>query len=438
MKLLPGLLAPLLLCTAVVAQTPLTLGEALQLAAQNNLALRKQAQKQKQADLDLAIKRGQRLPSVEVSATALYATELAQFEFPFALPGGQQPSVELHLFDRKELSVGVRQPIFTGWRLSTQVALAQTAQSSEQNRFALLQQQTAYQVYLLFYQAENFKKENQIQRASMARLGTQLGQVRDLFRNAQALAYDTLQVFNQTLQIGIQVEQTQRDLRLLNLQMSRLLDLPEVRPLAELTLPALPAALMSPDSMKQIARQQRPEVYSVNLAQQAAQLQRKLARSNYFPEIGAEARYYYAKPGVNPFANAWMDYGTLGVNLQWNLWRWNQDRNRMQTAAVEYNRLQLEEKELLRSIDYEVERSYEDMNLAAQQNRLAQRLLAQQQERYRIVTTQQRQGLATTNDVIIAESDLTQAELQTQRTLIQYYLAQTEMQLATGALGTSH
>jgi len=220
--------------------------------------------------------------------------------------------------------------------------------------------------------------------------------------------------------------------------MSRLLDLPEVRPLAELTLPALPAALMSPDSMKQIARQQRPEVYSVNLAQQAAQLQRKLARSNYFPEIGAEARYYYAKPGVNPFANAWMDYGTLGVNLQWNLWRWNQDRNRMQTAAVEYNRLQLEEKELLRSIDYEVERSYEDMNLAAQQNRLAQRLLAQQQERYRIVTTQQRQGLATTNDVIIAESDLTQAELQTQRTLIQYYLAQTEMQLATGALGTSH
>jgi len=110
----------------------------------------------------------------------------------------------------------------------------------------------------------------------------------------------------------------------------------------------------------------------------------------------------------------------------------------MQTAAVEYNRLQLEEKELLRSIDYEVERSYEDMNLAAQQNRLAQRLLAQQQERYRIVTTQQRQGLATTNDVIIAESDLTQAELQTQRTLIQYYLAQTEMQLATGALGTSH
>jgi outer membrane protein TolC len=415
----------------------LPLEEALQLARQNNLQLRKQEQKQKQAELEVAIKRGQLLPSVEVSATAAYTSELAQFEFPFSLPSGQQPHIELHLFDRKELSIGVRQPIFTGWRLNTQVALAKTAQASEQTRLTLLQQQTAYQVYLLFYQAENLKKESQIQQTSLERLAAQLDQVRNLFLNAQALAYDTLQVFNQSLQISIQMEQSQRDLRLLNLQMARLLDLSEVRPLAELVLPTLPTAVLHRDSVKQIARQQRPELRGVSLAQQAAQLNRKLARGNYFPEIGAEARYYYAKPGVNPFANEWMDYATLGMNLQWNLWRWNQDRHRMQTAEVEFNRLQLEEEELLRAIDYEVEKSWENMQLAAQQNRLAERLLAQQRERYRIVITQQREGLATTNDVIIAETDLTQAESQVQRTLIQYYLAQTEMQLAAGVLGLS-
>lgn len=422
----------------LAAQAPLPLEEALRLAAQHNLQLRKQQHKQRQAELETAIKRGQRLPAVDFAATALYASELAQFEFPFPLPGGQQPSLELHLFDRKELSLGVRQPIFTGGRLSAQVALAQTAQASEQTRLAVLQQQTAYQVHVLFYQAENLKKENQIQQTSLARLAAQLEQVRQLFFNAQALGYDTLQVFNQTLQIGIQMEQTRRDLRLLHLQMARLLALPEVRPLADLALPPLPAAILPPDSIKQIARQQRPEVRGVSLAQHAAQLQRKLARGNYFPEIGAEARYYYAKPGVNPFANDWMDYGTLALHLQWNLWRWNQDRNRAQTAEVEYGRLKLEEEELLRAIDYEVERCWENMMLAAQQNRLSQRLLAQQQERYRIIAAQQRQGLATTNDVIVAEADLTQAESQVQRTLIQYYLAQTEMQLAAGMLGLAN
>ena len=427
----------LLVSNQLAAQTPLTLEEALEVARQNNLQLRKQEQRQKQAELDVAIKRGQLLPAVDAGATAVYASELAQFEFPFSLPGGQQPHVELHLLDRKELSIGVRQPIFTGWRLNTQVALAKTGQASEQTRLTLLQQQTAYQVHLLFYQAENLKKENQIQQTSLARLAAQLEQTRDLFFNAQALAYDTLQVFNQALQIDIQMKQNQRDLRLLNLQMARLLDLTEIRPLADLALPDLPTAVLQPDSMKQIARRQRPEVHSVSLAQQAAQLNRKLARGNYFPEIGAEARYYYAKPGVNPFANEWMDYATFGMNLQWNLWRWNQDRHRIQTAEVELNRLQLEEQELLRTIDYEVEKNWENMQLAAEQNRLAERLLAQQQERYRIVITQQREGLATTNDVIVAEADLTQAESQVQRTLIQYYLAQTEMQLAAGVLGLS-
>ena len=427
----------LFVSSQLAAQTPLALEEALRLARQNNLQLRRQEQKQRQAELEVAIKNGQLLPAVDLSATAVYASELAQFDFPFVLPGGQQPHVELHLIDRKELSIGVRQPIFTGWRLNTQVALAKTAQATEQTRLSLLQQQTAYQVYLLFYQAENLKKENQIQQTSLERLAAQLEQVRQLFRNAQALAYDTLQVFNQTLQIGIQMEQNRRDLRLLNLQMARLLDLPESRPLADLALPALPAAVLQPDSIKQVARQLRPELRGVSLAQQAAQLNRKLARGNYFPEIGAEARYYYAKPGVNPFANEWMDYATLGMNLQWNLWRWNQDRHRMQTAEVEFDRLLLEEQELLREIDYEIEKSWENMQLAAQQSRLAERLLAQQQERYRIIVTQQREGLATTNDVIVAEADLTQAESQVQRTLIQYYLAQTEMQLAAGVLGLS-
>jgi outer membrane protein TolC len=81
-----------------------------------------------------------------------------------------------------------------------------------------------------------------------------------------------------------------------------------------------------------------------------------------------------------------------------------------------------------------VEKSWENAAFAVKQIRLAESLRAQQQERFRIVSTQQREGVATTNDVIVAEADLTQAELQWQRALIQYYLAQSEILLATGAI----
>lgn len=415
------------------AQTPLGLDEALRLAHQNNLQLKKQQQKQKIAEMEVAIKRGQLLPSFDVSATSSYTDEIAKIDLPFTLPG--RPSqIELGKHDRTDIAIGLRQPLFTGFRLQTQVALAKTALESEQTRRVFLNQQTAYQVYLLFYQAQSLKKERRIQTASLARLDVQLDQACSLFKAAQAMAYDTLQVYNQTLQLKIQMDQNQRDQRLVDLQMARLLDLAEVRPVAEAELQKPLEFSLRLDSLKQTAVQRRPELRGVRLGQRSAQLSRKLAKAAYFPDIGAEAKYHYAKPGLNQVANEWMNYGTMGVSLQWNLWRWQQDRHRIETAEVEYNRLTLEERELLRSIDYEVERGWENANFAAKQIQLAERLLAQQQERYRIISAQQREGVATTNDVIVAEADLTQAELQLQRALIQYYLSQSEIMLATGAI----
>ena len=412
----------------------------MRLARQNNLQIKKQEQRQKFAALEVAIKRGQRLPSLDLSATASYTDEIAKLDIPIGNlglplpPNFTAPSVELGGHDRTDIALGVRQPLFTGGRLRAQVDLAQTALASEATRLAILQQQTAYQIHLLFYQTQNLKKENRIQAASLNRLTTQLTQTRHLLNAKQVVAYDTLQVFNQALQVKILIEQNLRDQRLVDLQMARVLDLAEVRPMVESELANAGEFKYALDSLKQAARQARPELRGVQLSQKSAQLNRKLARGNFLPEIGAEAKYHYGKPALNQVANEWMDYTTVGVSLQWNLWRAKQDRHRVEEAEIEYTRLRLEERELLRTVDYEVERSWENMKFTARQIALAEQLLAQQQERYRIVSTQQREGVATTNDVIVAESDLTQAELQLQRALIQYYVSQSEMRLATGTI----
>ena len=422
------------------AQTPLTLDEALRLVRQDNLQLQKQQQKQKIAELEAAIKRGQRWPSLDLGATTSYTDEVAKLDLPIDKlglplpPNFSQPRIELGGHDRTDVAIGLRQPIFTGGKLRTQVELAQTAVESEQTRLALLQQQTAYQTYWLFYQAQSLKKERKIQEASLARLEVQLQQARSLFRAAQVMAYDTLQVFNQALQLKIQLEQNQRDQRLIDLQMARLLNLATTRPIAEIDLVQPSEIRPALDSLKRQALQHRPELNGIRLGQRSAQLSRKLAQATYWPDLGAEAKYHYGKPGLNQVANTWMDYSTIGVNLQWNLWRANQDRHRGEAAAVELNRLTLEERELRRNIDYDVEKGWENAVFALKQIQLAEKLRAQQQERYRIVSTQQREGVATTNDVIVAEADLTQAELQWQRALIQYYLAQSEILLATGAI----
>lgn len=425
-------LAIFLLGGRLAAQTPLGLEEALELALQNNLQLKQQEQRQASARLEVDLRRGQLLPSLDFIGTASYTDELATFDLPRALTGGRLIQIELGGHDRSDLALALRQPLFTGGRLRTQVALAQNAVQSEELRRQLLRQQTAFLVQQVFYQAQALKRQGQIQAASERRLLVQLEQMRSLLRAAQVMAFDTLQVHNQTLQIRIEQDQNRRDQRLLDLQMARLLDLSAVRPIAEAPL-AKPGTSPPPlENLIQLALQRRPELASVRTGQHAAELNRRLATSAYYPTLNAEASYHYAKPGLNQVANEWMRYGVVGVNLQWNLWRGRQDRRRVQQAEAERTRLTWQERDLVAGITHEVERGYENLQLAARQISLAEQLVAQQQERYRIVTVQQREGVATTNDVIVAENDLRAAELQLQRTLVQYQLAQSELQLATG------
>jgi outer membrane protein TolC len=89
----------------------------------------------------------------------------------------------------------------------------------------------------------------------------------------------------------------------------------------------------------------------------------------------------------------------------------------------------------LNDIEFEVRESLENLSFSLDQLRLAENLHAQQAERYRMVSTQQQNGQASTNDVVTAETDLTRAELQKEQALVQYYLNLAGLQRATGTIG---
>ncbi|MCG8607515.1 TolC family protein [bacterium] len=94
----------------------------------------------------------------------------------------------------------------------------------------------------------------------------------------------------------------------------------------------------------------------------------------------------------------------------------------------------MEEKELLRTIEYEIEESFENLNFSLQEWRLADELAAQESERYRILSVQHQEGIASTNDLITAETDLTSAELKTKQALIKYYIFLADLKKAVGTI----
>ncbi|MFQ5602988.1 MAG: TolC family protein [bacterium] len=415
------------------AQDSLTLEEALHLARQNNLQIKKQRMDQAVAQLERKVQKANRLPAMEVSLSSSYFSKVNEIDLSqtIGIPGRR---VALGGHDRTEFLLALRQPIFTGSRLQSQVALAENSLLAEEAKFEVLTNEVYHQIYLLFYKAQNLWNQKKILQTSLKRLNVQLENVRNLYEAAQAMAFDTLQVYNQILAMGIEQQNNALQMKLSNLQMAHLLDLPSVRPIAESELERPLDKLAALPQLRQEAMEKRAELKTLGLARQNALIQKKLARSTFYPTIFGQVNLHYAKPGLDPVTNDWMNYYSLGVNLQWNLWRWQGDQRKVEQAQLIHNRLQLEERELQNRISLQVEESYEKLQFSRQQWQLAEELQAQQEERFRIISAQHQNDVASTNELISAEADLTRSELQTQQALINYYLNLASLKYALGTL----
>ncbi|MFQ5770153.1 MAG: TolC family protein [bacterium] len=403
-------------------------------AKQHNLQLQQQKESKKMAQLEERVQKAQRLPTLDFSLFSSYLSEINEIDLSKTI-GIMDRRVALGGHDRSELMLSIRQPVFTGFRLQSQVALAKNDYLSEQTKFDILSNEIYHQVYLIFYKFQSLTNQRRILEESLKRLNIQLDQVRNLFNAAQVMAFDTLRVYNQTLTIKIELQNIQLASRLATLQMARILDLKQVQPISEIQLKRPMVETMDLKQYKSEALAKRPELHTMRLAKNETHIRQRLFRANYFPVVLAQANFHYAKPGLDPVANEWMDYFSVGLNVQWNLWRWQGDKKKVEEFQVLQNRLTLAEKELLQTIDYEVEESFENLKFSLQQWRLSEELRDQQAERYRIVSVQHQNNIASTNELITAEADLTKAELQTQQALIRYYMNLADLKKATGSIG---
>lgn len=426
----------LLLCFFLTGKSlsqPLELTEALRMVEERNLQLRKQTESEKIARLQEWVQKAKRLPSLDLSVSSSYLTEVNEIDLSRTI-GIPDRRVELGGHDRSEIILGIRQPIFTGFRLKSQIELAKNTTLSEHALFETLANEIHHKVHLIFYSSQSLTNQRRILESSRQRLQVQLRQVRNLFEAAQVMAFDTLRVFNQMLALDIDLEKNAFQRGLIKLQLAHLLDLPEARPIAEIGLDAPTDEWPDVIRLKQQALAQRPELQRLQLAQKGARIQENLARSTLFPVVFGHANFHYAKPGLDPVVNEWMDYFSVGFNLQWNLWRWQGDRKQVESIRIRRNQLTLEEQALLRAIEIEVEERFEELLHRVRQWRLARQLQKQQSERYRIVSAQHQNGLATTNDLVTAEADLTNAELRTQNVVIRYHIGVADLKKATGAI----
>ena len=136
------------------------------MAIQNSLALQQLDLAQQRTKEEIAIQKAAYLPTLSAVGGYAYTWDLARISLPF--PTGQT-DLEAGTRNRYDLSVGVDQPVLTGYRTRHLVAVAQTQLGSEKAQQVIAEQSILFQVGMIFYYLQHNRLQQEVLEQSTER-----------------------------------------------------------------------------------------------------------------------------------------------------------------------------------------------------------------------------------------------------------------------------
>ena len=188
-----------------------------------------------------------------------------------------------------------------------------------------------------------------------------------------------------------------------------------------------------------IAQQARPELKISSLrAAQAGKLVR-VAQSDYFPALSLVGNY--TRFGDNPSVSG-SDYKDaeswyVMAVASWNFWEWGKTKFRVDASKAKENQALEASKELNDQITLEIKNAYLILQETESQIIVWQKVIEQAEENFRISEERYKERVATSTEVLDAQTLLTKAKSEYANALGDYNVNNAKLQRAMGTIGAA-
>jgi outer membrane protein TolC len=173
---------------------------------------------------------------------------------------------------------------------------------------------------------------------------------------------------------------------------------------------------------------QRPIVKNAKLREKQAELEVKIKKAEYIPEVSVEVRY------TSPFGSEFVpqNIGTVGLFASWDIWDWGKRSHEVAAKNVELRKARNEIREAQDQVRLDVNRKIRSLRQAEAGVPVA--LLAEEaaREKLRIVENKYRQESALVEDVLEAEADLAKARRDVEGAKLGVWTSQSDLEKAMG------
>lgn len=190
------------------------------------------------------------------------------------------------------------------------------------------------------------------------------------------------------------------------------------------------------DECFEVALRNRPELKIASLQAEQAEKLVRAAQSEYLPTLSLVGNY--SRFGDNPSVSG-SDYKdaenwyVMGV-ASWNFWEWGRTKFRVDASRARQNQALDAAKELNDQIALEIKNAYLNLQEAQKQIAVSQKVIDQAQENFRIAEERFKERVATSTEVLDAQTLLTRAKAEYVNALGDFNISYARLQRSMGII----
>ncbi len=433
-KLLSTILAALLLAGVGLAQQKrqLTIDESIQIGIENSKTLHSSKMKIMSAEAQLSQTNASMLPALSLGASYTRLSAINPFEVQ--TPFGNfviSPSI----LNNYSATLKLQQPLFTGFKLSSSSDIAKYNSMAAKQDFTKDKQDVVYSIknaYWNLYLAGKFKEAVD---ENVQEVKAHLEDIQNFYKQGLATRNEVLKVEVQLSQSQLNQIDAQNSVNLAVVNLDNTIGLPlstEVEVQRDVNVERENVAGLS--QLIDMALKNRPELKSMQYHIDASKSGIALAESNWYPQVMLSGEYVYAQPNqrILPTQNQFKGTWDVSVGLSFNLWNWGATKDQTTQAEAQFEQTKDGFKTLRDAVTLDVTQSYFNMVKAKQKVSVTKQAVSQAEENYRVTDEKFRQGLTLNSELLDAEGALMQAKTNYAQAVVDYELAQAQLEKATG------
>jgi outer membrane protein len=427
-------IALLMMATIYSQNKVLTLEESIQIGLKNSKDLIISKSKTRYADAKISEVTSQMLPQLQFSASYARLSNIPAFEVK--VPFFSTPiKIQDPILNNYNLKLSLIQPVFTGFRLSSLRTASEYNYDASELDYNAAVNNYALHIQEAFWNLYNAQKIVDLIKEQKVSVNNHLVDTKNFMDNGLATMNDVLKLQVQLSNIELKLidAENNRDLARINFNRAIGYDLNSD---TEIKTDSITPEKndFSLDELIQEAKLKRNEVNSLQKRVLASDEAITAANANWFPNIFLFGDINYSNPNqrIMPQKNEFTDTWDVGVSLNWSLWNWGYTSSQSNQAKelklqTETSLLQLKD-----AIEIEVTSEYLNYNKSLKKLEVAKTNVEQAEENYRLTNDKYNQQLATSSDLIDAETYLLEAKTNLTSALVGYQLAKVRLDKSIG------